>query len=165
MEFIKIRNVKSPERNAQENAGIDFYIPEFDSFTSEELSKFGKGTFIQDNKIIIEPHCDVLIPSGVKSKFDNNLALVANNKSGIATKKKLVAGAQVIDCAYQGEWHFHLINTSNEPQEIEFGQKIIQFIPYLISTDEVVIREDVTVDEFFTESTSRGSGGFGSTGV
>lgn len=165
MEFIKVRNVKSPERNAQENAGIDFYIPEFDSFTAEELDKFGKGTFIQDNKIIIEPHCDVLIPSGIKSKFSNNLALVANNKSGIATKKKLVYGAQVIDCSYQGEWHFHLINTSNEEQEIEFGQKIIQFIPQVISTEEVVISNE-SEEEFFSNiHTSRGANGFGSTGT
>ena len=28
MQFIKIRDVKSPERDASENAGIDFYIPE-----------------------------------------------------------------------------------------------------------------------------------------
>lgn len=28
MQFIKIREVKSPERDVNENAGIDFYIPE-----------------------------------------------------------------------------------------------------------------------------------------
>ena len=28
MQFIKIRDVKSPERDVSENAGIDFYIPE-----------------------------------------------------------------------------------------------------------------------------------------
>ena len=28
IQFIKTRDVKSPLRNAEENAGIDFYIPE-----------------------------------------------------------------------------------------------------------------------------------------
>ena len=28
MQFIKTRDVKSPERDISENAGIDFYIPE-----------------------------------------------------------------------------------------------------------------------------------------
>ena len=161
LEFIKVRNVKSPIRDASENAGIDFFVPEKDSFTEDELKKLG---IVRDNKIILEPHTDVCIPAGIKSKFPNNIALIANNKSGICTKKKLIFGASVIDCSYQGEWHFHLINTSNHSQEIEFGQKIIQFIPHIISTDDVVI-SDLPEDEFFSEKTKRGEGGFGSTGV
>lgn len=164
LEFIKTRNVKSPERNALENAGIDFYIPEKNSYTEEELTNFGKNVSISDNFIKIAPHSDVKIPAGIKSKFPNNLALIAYNKSGIATKKKLVVAAQVIDSAYQGEWHIHLINTSNEVQSVEFGQKIVQFIPEVISTDDVIVR-DMTEEEFFTEKTSRGAGGFGSTGI
>lgn len=164
MNFIKIRNVKNPERNAKENAGIDFYIPEKDSFTPEELIKFGKHIDIINNSIHIKPHSDILIPSGIKSKFANNLALIANNKSGIATKKKLIIGAQVIDNSYQGEWHFHLINTSDEEQVIEFGQKIVQFVPFIIDTNDIIISNE-TEEEFFIEKTNRGSGGFGSTGV
>lgn len=164
LEFIKTRNVKSPERNALENAGIDFYIPEKNSYTEEELKTFGSGVSIVDNHINIAPHKDVKIPAGIKSKFPNNLALIAYNKSGIATKKKLVVAAQVIDAAYQGEWHIHLINTSDESQVIEFGQKIVQFIPEVISTDDVIVR-DMNEEEFFTEKTSRGAGGFGSTGI
>ena len=164
MEFIKIRNVKNPERDVQENAGIDFYIPEKNSFSDEELKSFGTEVSFEDNKIIIYPHGSVIIPSGIMSKFANNIALIANNKSGIATKKQLIFGASVIDASYQGEWHFHLINTSNNIQTIEFGQKIIQFIPHLMSTDEIIIR-NMSPAEFFTENTKRGDGKFGSTGV
>lgn len=163
IEFIKIRNVKSPERNVTENAGIDFYIPSKDSFTYDELNNFGNVTF-DDNTIVIPPNSDVLIPAGIMSKFPNDLALIANNKSGIATKKKLIFGASVIDASYQGEWHFHLINWSSEPQRIDFGQKIIQFIPTCISTYECVV-QDMSPAEFFVEKSSRGAGGFGSTGV
>lgn len=161
--FLKVRDVKSPERNESENAGIDFYIPEKSSFTSEEIAKFGDHVYIDGNSIKILPHCDIVIPAGIKSKFPNNLALIANNKSGISTKKKLIFGASVIDCSYQGEWHFHLINTSDDDQYIEFGQKIIQFIPHYISTDPINVTEDV--ENFFTETTNRGEGGFGSTGI
>lgn len=164
IEFIKTRNVKSPERDASENAGIDFYIPEKDSFTPEEIKNFGEHVYVEDNTITIYPHSDIKIPAGIKSKFPNNVALVAYNKSGIATKKKLVVGAQVIDTSYQGEWHLHLINTSDEPQWIEFGQKIVQFIPQIIDTSDVVI-SNLPENEFFTETTERGAGGFGSTGV
>ena len=163
-EMIKVRDVKNPERNVQENAGIDFYIPNKSAFTEEEIKKFGEHIVIYNNSIHIPPHCDAIIPSGIKSKFNYNIALVAFNKSGIATKKKLVVGAQVIDSAYQGEWHFHLINTSNEIQKVDFGQKIVQFIPLVIDTSEIMI-SDKSEDEFFTETTSRGKNGFGSTGT
>lgn len=164
IEFIRVRKVHKPERNIKENAGIDFFIPEKESFTEEELENFGNRICINENEITILPHADIIIPSGIKSKFPNNIALIANNKSGIATKKKLVFGASVIDSSYQGEWHFHLINTSDWPQTIEFGQKIIQFIPHLIDTEPMCV-VDQTEEEFFTEKTERGTGGFGSTGV
>ena len=162
IDFLKVRGVKSPERNEKENAGIDFFIPEKSSFSEEELNNIKKnGVCINQNQISIDPNCSVLIPSGIKSKFDNNLALIANNKSGIATKKGLIFGASVIDCSYQGEWHFHLINTTDRMQIIEFGQKIIQFIPHYINADPINVVEDITEDEFFTETTSRGNKGFG----
>ena len=178
MQFIKTRDVKNPERNVAENAGIDIYIPnktpEFIEAllaknpgfeTNKELLTMGiRRSYIEDNTIWIAPHRDIIIPSGIRSKFGPHLALIANNKSGIATKKKLVFGASVIDASYQGEWHLHLINTSNEYQSLEFGQKAIQFIPHLIATDEVEVL-DLTPEEFYTEKTSRGDGWQGSTGV
>ena len=176
IQFIKTRQVKDPIRVPSENAGIDFYIPDntpefrrdffaknpnvVDCEADEEVRSFFKMT----GEIWIAPHDDIIIPSGIKSKFDSNLALIANNKSGIATKKKLIFGASVIDCSYQGEWHFHLINTSKRWQKVECGQKVIQFIPHLISTDDIEIL-DVPEAEFFTEKTARGDGWQGSTGL
>ncbi len=180
MQFIKTRDVKNPERNVAENAGIDIYIPNnTPDFVQalllknahlkadNNMLKYGiKSSYldIENGKIYIAPHEDIIIPSGIRSKFGPHLALIANNKSGIATKKKLVFGASVIDASYQGEWHLHLINTSNEYQTLECGQKAIQFIPHLIATDEVEVL-DLTPEEFYTEKTSRGDGWQGSTGV
>lgn len=193
IQFIKTRNVKDPIRSVGENAGIDVYIPEnsidfrvdlrdknntpddlnYSHFTMVEAGnaaviakvRENKTSYIDSNgKIYIAPHKDIIIPSGIRSKFGPELALIANNKSGIATKKKLVFGASVIDCSYQGEWHLHLINTSDEWQTLECGQKAIQFIPHLISTDPIEIL-DLTPEEFYTEKTSRGEGWQGSTGL
>jgi dUTPase len=183
MQFIKTRDVKDPVRNPDENAGIDFYIPAYNLHFRTDLitkncgiatprtaiarlfAKLRRKTFITLGGIIyIAPHKDIIIPSGIKSKFGPELALIANNKSGIATKKKLVFGASVIDASYQGEWHLHLINTSNKYQVLECNQKAVQFIPHLISTDVVQIL-DVTAEDFYTEKTSRGEGWQGSTGV
>ena len=160
-------NVKAPERDYG-NAGIDFFIPEYsESFVDAFENKNAVyNAYISNDKTFIRilPHGRVNIPSGIRSKFGPHLALIANNKSGIATKKKLVFGASVIDNSYQGEWHLHLINTSDTYQSLEFGQKAIQFIPHLIATDEVEVL-DLTPEEFYTEKTSRGDGWQGSTGV
>lgn len=181
IQFIKTRDVKSPVRDVNENAGIDVFIPNateeflFDLHKKNpyycrvsghfEFNPAKHGIITDDGKIYIAPHKDIIIPSGIRSKFPNNLALIANNKSGIATKKKLVFGASVIDASYQGEWHLHLINTSDEYQLIECGTKAIQFIPHLISTDELEVL-DQTPEEFYKDSNSkRGEGWQGSTGL
>lgn len=190
MQFIKTREVKNPVRNVQENAGIDCYIPEnTEEFRKDLLAKNptihfflnttedGLGSVkayidgdykttydIESGKINIAPHKDIIIPSGIRSKFGPHLALIANNKSGIATKKKLIFGASVIDASYQGEWHYHLINTSDEYQVVECGTKVIQFIPHLIALEEVEVL-DLSPEEFYTEKTSRGDGWQGSTGL
>ena len=191
MEIIKTRAVKTPERNARENAGIDFFIPdntpEFindflaknpgvvgaDAASSNDIEdttlayiRIAKKSILYKETGVIEigPHKDVIIPSGIRSKFGPNLALIANNKSGIATKKKLIFGASVIDCSYQGEWHLHLINTSDEYQTIKCGDKIIQFIPTWISTEGIELKDE-TPEEFYTTRTSRGEGWQGSTNI
>ena len=180
MQFIKTRVVKDPVRDVKENAGIDFYIPEatpeflFDLHKKNpdyvrimgdfDFTPTDRGVITDDGKIYIPPHQAIIIPTGIKSKFGPELALIANNKSGIATKKQLIFGASVIDCSYQGEWHINLINTSNKVQVIECGTKAVQFIPHLISTDPVEIVNE-TEEEFYTEKTSRGDGWQGSTGL
>jgi dUTPase len=172
MQFIKTREVKNPIRNPEENAGIDFFIPECNTELVESLDAknngtngvFANGSYLLDGVIYIAPGKDVIIPSGIRSKFAKNLALIANNKSGVATKKKLIFGASVIDTSYQGEWHFHLFNLSEEYQTVACGEKVIQFIPHVISMDEIEIL-DLTPEEFYTEKTSRGDGWQGSTGI
>lgn len=159
IDFLKVRNVKDPSWNFSENAGIDLYIPEKESFTKEELDNFGNNVVIEDNSIKILPFGDVKIPAGIKSKFPKNIGLLAVNKSGIATKKKLVIGACLIDSSYQGEWHIHLINTSNEIQTLEFGTKCVQFMPLVLDTSGCSVTTNK--ENFFTETTDRGSRGFG----
>lgn len=194
IQFIKIRDVKSPVRNADENAGIDVYVPEnTESFrealfaknvnsnklavvdvdlTAQERSwrvamnetKRLSYFDITDGSIHIAPHKAIIIPCGLMSKFENNKALIANNKSGIATKKQLIFGASVIDAGYQGEWHINLINTSDEYQTVNCGTKAVQFIPHYISVEQVEVL-DSTPEEFYTSKSERGAGGFGSTGL
>lgn len=143
MNFVKVRDVKSPSRGTAKSAGIDFYAP-------NDMSE-----------IKIGPGKDVLIPSGIRVRIPEGFALVALNKSGVATKKKLVAGACLIDEDYTGEMHLHLINTSDKEVNIAPGEKILQFV--LIPINYIRMEEvSQEVYDSFGE-TERGAGGFGST--
>lgn len=167
VKFLKIRDVKSPVRGTDEAAGIDFYVPN----DTEEFKK----DFIEKNptigwnaedvfKFCLNPGQRALIPSGIKTWMPKGTALIAANKSGVATKKGLIFGAQVVDSDYAGEVHISVINTSNDLVEISCGEKLIQFIhtPVLLSPVEEVDEE--TFNKLHDKS-QRGEGGFGSTGV
>lgn len=146
MKITKTRKVKTPTRGTQGSAGIDFYVP--DNYPADVGP--------------INPGQKVFIPSGIKANVPEGFALIAFNKSGVALKKGLMVGACVVDSDYQGEIHIHLVNTSQSPVNIEAGEKLVQFL--LIPVDHCVI-EEVPESELFNETTQRGAGGFGSTGV
>ena len=145
MKFLKIRDVKSPNRGTPQSAGIDLYVPE--DFTSSSL----------------QPGQSILIPSGLKVNVPVNHVLVAFNKSGVATKKNLQVGACVIDEDYQGEIHIHLINVGCDSTSIDPGDKIIQLVllPTVYESVEITETEESLWKGKLTE---RGEGGFGSTG-
>lgn len=141
LKFSKTRAVKSPNRGTSKSAGIDFFVPS--DFTT----------------VWLKPGESTLIPSGIKVEVPTGHALIAFNKSGIATKRGLQVGASVVDEDYQGEVHIHLVNIGKQTSVIEANDKIIQFILIPVLYADVV--EDNNIHQ--TES-ERGAGGFGSTG-
>ena len=165
--FTKIRKVKSPTRN-QGDAGSDFYVPDYDQDFIKDLKEKNENNQISiskaNNTISIGAHSQILIPSGIKVDIiDKNTYLDFENKSGIATKKELLIGAQVIDAIYQGEVHINVHNVSNKTQTIEFGQKLAQAIQKEYRDTQW---EEITNEEYNNiDKSSRGEGGFGSTGL
>jgi dUTPase len=165
-------NVKKPEREYG-NAGIDFFIPEhtetFEKAFNEKNVPY--NAYLEQSAdgwyILIPVHGRVNIPSGVRSRISPNVALEAQNKSGIATKHGLVYGAATVDANYQGIIHISLINTSDSTVKIKLGAKAVQFIPRIIDTSAVEVFDDIPYEEFYKdfEFTNRGEGAFGSTGV
>lgn len=165
IKFNKIRDVKDPERRVGNDAGFDFYVPaDTEKFRTDFANK-NEFAYLNETGIVIPAGKDVMIPSGIKTKFDNDIALIAMNKSGIASKQKLTVGACVIDSSYQGETHIHLFNMSDKDITVPFGQKIVQFVPYRIDLNAYVVEDGLSDDEFFDGVSVRGAGGFGSTGV
>jgi len=107
---------------------------------------------------------DFLIPSGIKTKFLNGV-FIAFNKGGVATKQKLTVGACVDDEDFMGELFIHVVNSSDEPQRITLGNKLVQFLYMPINYDIPVIKENITSEEFYVKVTDRGEGCLGSTSI
>ena len=141
-----VRDVKPPARGTEGSAGIDFFVP----------------NDYPQSLCVLAPGDRCFIPSGVKANVPPGYALIAFNKSGVALKKQLFVGACVVDSDYQGEIHLHLVNTSNRSVEIQPGEKILQFC--LVPVDHGLV-EIVDEQDLFSEKTTRGTGGFGSTGI
>ena len=166
-------DVKAPVRDSG-NAGVDFYIPKHtDTFVKAFNEKNAAANAILDVNadgepiIRIMPHGRANIPSGIRSYISSNVALEAQNKSGIATKHGLVYGASVVDANYQGIIHISLINTTGKIIELPLGMKAVQFLPRLIDISPVEVYNNISLDEFYKdfEFSNRGEGAFGSTGV
>lgn len=166
-------DVKKPEREFG-NAGIDFFIPNYtDTFAAAFNDKNvmeNASLFFNEElgwHIYIKPHGRVNIPSGVRSRISSNIALEAQNKSGVATKHGLVYGASTVDASYTGIIHLSLINSTKNEIRLPLGSKIVQFIPRLIDTSDIEICDNMTLAAFYEdfEFSNRGEGAFGSTGV
>ena len=173
IKFLKIRNVTSPTRAYEFDAGIDFYVPEFCQKFLDDLMDRNPDADLMGvgdervEKIAVPAHGRIMIPSGIKSRMaEPGRALIAANKSGVATKKGLIFGAQVVDYTYKGEIHLSLINTTDKDIMISEGQKILQFVECPVYNSEVEIVEYTNHSEgnFYDGlQDDRGAGGFGST--
>ena len=113
IKFLKIRDVKSPTRGTAEAAGIDFYVPNYNAQFEDDFKAKNPNIHYEAGKfkmnIYLQPGQRVLIPSGIKTWMEMGTALIAANKSGVATKKGLIFGAQVVDSDYSGEVHIRTV--------------------------------------------------------
>jgi dUTP pyrophosphatase len=134
---------KAPRREHSTDAGADiFYCP-------------------QDpiGPVIIPPRQTAVLETGIKVEVPAGYMLEVKNKSGIASKKSLVVGACVIDAGYDGQVFVNLHNIGVSEQVINPGDKLAQLVLIPIETCEFVVTSSKLND-----LSSRGSGGFGSTG-
>ena len=125
-------------------------------------SEFAAGADLYaciEKDITIEPAQTVLIHTGLAMQIPEGLVGLIYARSGLASKKGLAPANKVgvIDSDYRGEIMVALHNHGTIPQTISDGERIAQivFAPYYAAEFSVV-------DEL--DDTTRGAGGFGSTG-
>src|SRR3989344_5027488 len=98
------------------------------------------------------------VRTGVKMEMPEGFVALVWDKSGLALKNGIKTMAGVIDSGYRGEIGIVLANLSDQDYKIEKGQKIAQILIQKVERAE--IEEVKNLNE-----TSRGAGGFGSTGL
>src|SRR5215470_16155755 len=125
-----------PTRGSAAAAGLDLYS-------------------IED--INIQPHERVLARTGIAVAIPEGFYGRVAPRSGLAVKNGLDVLAGVIDSDYRGELCCALYNSGDETIVLPAEIKICQLIIEKIITLTPVWAEDL-------EATSRGAGGFGSTG-
>ena len=141
---LKLKRVSEhavlPKCGSEKSAGYDLYAA-----TNTELH--------------IPPHKTVLVPTGWQMEFPEGYFGAIFARSGIATKQGLRPAncVGVCDEDYRGEVKVALHNDTDEPQTIAPQERVAQLV--LLPYQTISISE---VDEL--SDTSRGEGGFGSTG-
>ena len=125
-----------PTRGSAAAAGLDLYS-------------------IED--INIQPQQRVLARTGIAVAIPHGFYGRVAPRSGLAVKNGLDVLAGVIDSDYRGEICCALLNTGDEPIDLTQGSRLCQLI-----IEQIITPTPAWSDEL--EDTTRGAGGFGSTG-
>ena len=171
LSYCLTRQVKDPAYGTPSAGCMDFFVPEFDDafmtalgaknphLSSEDVFNIKKNNYIR-----IKHGEDICIPSGVHMRLEPGTALTAFNKSGIATRLKLIRGAEYVDSDYCGELHLHVINAGMDSVIIEAGMKLVQFS--YVPVYKAILTKHLTRENLYADFESvRGENWQGSTGM
>lgn len=138
-------------KKLDENAIAPAYATEFAA---------GADLYCADEAVTVEPGKTVMVHTGLAMEIPTGLVGLIYARSGLACKKGLAPANKVgvIDSDYRGEIMVALHNHGEEIVSFERGERIAQivFAPYFFA--EFNLQDEL-------EDTSRGEGGFGSTGT
>lgn len=133
------KNIKDPEYACEGDAGLDLY---------------------STVDCILRPYERRKVPTGIKVAIPEGYAGFVQPKSGLAIKNglSLVNTPGLIDSGYRGEICAILINLDPEKDfVIKLGDKICQMVIQRVENVKIEFADKL-------DETSRGEGGFGSTG-
>lgn len=112
-----------------------------------------------EEAVTIAPGEVYWVPTGIALEVPKGCAGLVYARSSMGAKRGLAPANKVgvVDSDYRGEVKVVLLNHSNQPQTLQPGERVAQFVitPVLQPVYEEV--EELT-------DTDRGQGGFGSTG-
>jgi len=111
------------------------------------------------HRVVLEPGDRAVVPTGIAVSIPEGFAGLVAPRSGLAARQGIgvVNAPGVVDSGYRGEIQVVLINHGSDPVTLERGDRIAQLVVV-----PAVVAGFVEVAEL--PPSSRGEGGFGSTG-
>ena len=112
-----------------------------------------------EEAVTIQPGEVYWVPTGIALEVPKGCAGLVYARSSLGAKRGLAPANKVgvVDSDYRGEVKVVLLNHSKQPQTLEPGERVAQFVITPVLTPAYEEVEELT-------DTSRGAGGFGSTG-
>ena len=109
--------------------------------------------------LVLDPLARALVPTGLFISLPPGTEAQVRPRSGLAARSGITVlnSPGTVDADYRGEIKVILVNLSREPFTVEPGERIAQLV---VARHERVEWEQAEV----LDDTSRGAGGFGSTG-
>jgi len=144
MSVIRVKklhpNAKLPTYGSVEAAGADLYA-------------------CLEEPVIIQPGEIFWVPTGIALEVPKGCAGLVYARSSMGAKRGLAPANKVgvVDSDYRGEIRVVLLNHSKQPQVLEPGERVAQFVITPVLQPQYEEVEELT-------DTDRGVGGFGSTG-
>lgn len=113
-----------------------------------------------ESNLVILPGARELIPTGFAVSIPDGFELQVRPRSGLAVKYgvTIINSPGTVDSDYRGEVKIGLVNLGNAPYTVQRGDRIAQLVL------APVVRADIRVVTIL-DTTDRGAGGFGHTGV
>lgn len=132
----------------------DDLLPSYSSVGSAGMDLHAAGP------CIVWPHTSALVRTGICVAVPDGYELQVRPRSGLALKRMIsvLNTPGTVDSDYRGVVGVILINHSDTPFYVSVGDRIAQAVLCPVARCEWVRVESL-------DSTDRGSGGFGSTGV
>ena len=131
-------------------------LPAYETFSSAGMDVRA----CLESPITLAPLQRALIPTGLRIQLEHGYECQVRPRSGLALKKGITVlnSPGTIDADYRGEIGIILVNLSDQPFTINDGERIAQLV-----VTHYTRMESETVSQL--DSTERGDGGFGHTGL
>jgi dUTP pyrophosphatase len=138
--------------------GADLPLPAYQSELAAGLDLL--AAVPADAPIALAPGARALVPTGIALALPPKYEAQVRPRSGLAARHGITVlnAPGTVDADYRGEVQVLLVNLGQDDVTISRGMRIAQVVLAPVSRARLV--EAATLDD-----TSRGSGGFGSTGV
>jgi dUTP pyrophosphatase len=151
MSNIEVQVIRLPH-------GADLPLPDYQSAQAAGLDLL--AAVPADGSLAIAPGQRAMVPTGIAIALPPGTEAQVRPRSGLAAKHGVTVlnTPGTVDADYRGEIQVILVNLGHEPFVVTRGMRIAQLV--IASVLRVRISEAPALGQ-----TSRGSGGFGSTGV